>query len=207
MRRSSTVSTCTKPAARMPRACAVRNCLQVGPGRRGCWIDPGVMKDLPHCGRRDLVAGLDELAVHAPVAPGGIIHRHADHERADRGCRGRPSRTPPARIIPSTCDQPPVPGEQRRRCHGEHLCPATPGDQPGQCRTPQPVARLVADPADLTAQHRVLMPQHQQLGVLGHLTPASHHQASEQAARKQADDRENHPAMISNPAARRGEIE
>jgi hypothetical protein len=36
---------------------------------------------------------------------------------------------------------------------------------------------------------------------------ASHHQASERAARKQVDDRENHPAMISNLAGRRGEIE
>jgi len=81
------------------------------------------------------------------------------------------------------------------------------GDQPGQCRKPQPVARLVADSADLTAQHRVLMPQHQQLGVLGHLTPGPHHQASEQAARKQVDDREDHSAMISNLAGRRGEIE
>jgi anthranilate/para-aminobenzoate synthase component II len=30
MHRSSTVSTCTKSAARMPRACAVRNCLFAG---------------------------------------------------------------------------------------------------------------------------------------------------------------------------------
>jgi hypothetical protein len=30
-----------------------------------------------------------------------------------------------------------------------------PGHQPGQCREPQPVTWLVADPADLAAQHRV----------------------------------------------------
>jgi len=30
---------------------------------------------------------------------------------------------------------------------------------------------LVADPADLAAQHRVLVPEHQQFGILGHLTP------------------------------------
>jgi hypothetical protein len=28
-----------------------------------------------------------------------------------------------------------VPGEQRRRGDGEHLCPATPGDQAGQRRS------------------------------------------------------------------------
>jgi hypothetical protein len=66
-----------------------------------------------------------------------------------------------------------------------------PGDQPGQRREPQPVARLVADPADLAAQHLVLMPQHQQLGIFAHLTPGPHHQAAEQAAREQVDDRED----------------
>jgi hypothetical protein len=100
-----------------------------------------------------------------------------------------------------------VPGEQRRRGHGERLSPAVPGDQPGQRREPQPVARLVADPADLAAQHLVLMPQHQQLGIFAHLTPGPHHQAAEQATRKQVGDLEDHPAMISNLAGRRGEIE
>jgi len=57
-------------------------------------------------------------------------------------------------------------------------------------------------PGDLSAQHRVLMTQHQQLGVLGHLTSAPHHQASEQAANKHVDDREDHEAMISNLVAR-----
>ena len=53
-------------------------------------------------------------------------------------------RAPSARIVPFTCDQPPVPGQQRRRGHGEHLSPAIPGDQPGQRREPQPVVRLIA---------------------------------------------------------------
>jgi hypothetical protein len=82
-----------------------------------------------------------------------------------------------------------------------------PGNQPGQRREPQPVARLVADPADLSAQHRVLMTQHQQLGVPGHPTSTPHHQASEQAAREHVDDREDYAAMISNLVGRRDEIE
>jgi hypothetical protein len=51
------------------------------------------------------------------------------------------------------------------------------------------------------------MPQHQQLGILGHLAPGQHHQASEQAAHEQVDDREDHRAMISTLEGRRGEIE
>jgi hypothetical protein len=60
-----------------------------------------------------------------------------------------------------------------------------PGDQPGQGREPHPVTWLVADPADLAAQHRVLVPENQQFGILGHLTPGQHHQAAEQAAHDQ----------------------
>jgi hypothetical protein len=125
------VSTWTKPAARMPRAWAVRNCFHVGPVRRGAGVDPAVVQDLPDGGRRDLVAELDELALYSPVAPGRILRRHADHERADRGCGGRPAGTPLAGVVPFTCDEPSVPGEQRRRGHREHLTPAVPGDQPG----------------------------------------------------------------------------
>jgi uncharacterized membrane protein YgaE (UPF0421/DUF939 family) len=60
-----------------------------------------------------------------------VLRRHADHELPDRSCRGRSSGKPPVRVVPSACDQAPVPGEQRRRGHGEHLAPPAPGDQPG----------------------------------------------------------------------------
>jgi len=162
-------------------------------GRR---IDPRGMQDLPHRGSSDRVAELDELALHAPVPPRRIVHRHADHELPDRGCRGRTARTPPAGVIPFAGDQSPVPGQQCRRGHREHLAPPAPGDQLGQRRKPQPVARLVPHPADLAAQYRVLVPEHQEFGILGHLTPGQRHQAAEQAARDQVDDREDHSAMI-----------
>jgi hypothetical protein len=71
-----------------------------------------------------------------------------------------------------------------------------PGDQPGQGRKPQPVGRLVAEPADLAAQHRVLVPEHQEFGILGYLTPGQHHQAAEQTAHEQVAERKDHSAMI-----------
>ena len=196
MRRRSTVSTWTKSTARMPRAWTVRNCFAGRARAAGRGADPGVVQDLPHRGGSDRVAELDELALHAPVPPGRVARRDADHELADRGCRGRPPGTPPVRVIPFACDQAPMPGEQRRRGHREHLTPPAPRDQPGQCRQPQPVSRLVADPADLAAQHRVLVSEHQEFGVLGHLTPGQHRQTAEQAAREQVHDREDHSAMI-----------
>jgi len=70
------------------------------------------------------------------------------------------------------------------------------GDQPGQGREPEPAGRLAADPAGLPAQHRVLVPEHQQFGVLERTTPGEQHQSAEQAADEQAGDREDHPAMI-----------
>src|ERR1019366_9810465 len=105
----------------------------------------------------DRVAEFDEFALHAPVPPRRVVRGDADDELADRGCRGRPPGTPPAGVVPSACDQPPAPGEQRPRGDREDLAPAVPGDQPGQCCEPQPAGLLVADPADLAAQDRVLV--------------------------------------------------
>jgi len=65
-----------------------------------------------------------------------------------------------------------------------------------QCREPQPVARLVTDPAALAAQHGVLVPEHQEPGIRGQLAPGQHRQATQQTADKQADDPNDHSAMI-----------
>jgi hypothetical protein len=154
------------------------------------------LQDLPHCGAGDRVAEFDEFALHVTVPPRRIVGRDADHEFPDRGCGGRSSGSPPAGVVPFAGDQAPMPGEQRRRGHHEHLTPPAAGDQPGQCRKPHPVARLVADPAGLAAQHRVLVPVYQEFGVLGHLTPGYYHQTTEQTANEQVDDRKDHSAMI-----------
>jgi hypothetical protein len=69
-------------------------------------------------------------------------------------------------------------------------------NQPRQRREPQPVARLGPDPADLAAHDSVLVPQYQELSVFGRLDPGQHRQAAQQAADKQVNDRNDHPAMI-----------
>jgi hypothetical protein len=79
------------------------------------------------------------------------------------------------------------------------------GNQSRQRRKPQPVARLVTDPADLAAQHCILVPQHQKSGVLGHLPPGQHRQAAQQAANKRVDNRNDHSAMI--PARQPGQAQ
>ena len=73
---------------------------------------------------------------------------------------------------------------------------------PGQCRKPQPVARLVANPADLAAQHSVVVSQYQELGILGLPTLGQHHQTIQQTAHKQVDGREDHGGTILMPTSR-----
>jgi NADPH-dependent 2,4-dienoyl-CoA reductase/sulfur reductase-like enzyme len=51
--------------------------------------------------------------------------------------------------------------------------------------------------AELAAQYRILVPEHQELGILGHLTAGQHTQAAQQTTYKQVDDREDHSGMIS----------
>jgi hypothetical protein len=55
---------------------------------------------------------------------------------------------------------------------------------------------LVADPADLAAQDRVLVPERQELGILGHLPTGQHCQAAQQGANEQVEGRNDHSAMI-----------
>ena len=54
----------------------------------------------PHRGRRYLMAEPDQLALYSPVSPGGVVPRDADHELADRCCRGRQPRTPAVAGVP-----------------------------------------------------------------------------------------------------------
>jgi hypothetical protein len=56
---------------------------------------------------------------------------------------------------------------------------------------------LVTDPAHLAAQDRVLVPEYQQLGILGNLVPGQHHQTAEQTANEQGDSGNDHLAMIT----------
>ncbi len=68
-----------------------------------------------------------------------------------------------------------------------------------------PVGRLVPCPLDLPPQHRVLVPECQQLSILGQV-PAESNQDStaEYPANQQVDDLEQHPAsQPSLPPGRR----
>jgi PAS domain-containing protein len=69
-------------------------------------------------------------------------------------------------------------------------------------REPHPAGGFVTHPAGVAAQHRVLVPEHEQLSILGQI-PAEHEGSeAEYPANQQVDDLEQHSA--SQPSSRRG---
>jgi hypothetical protein len=59
---------------------------------------------------------------------------------------------------------------------------------------------LVVHPGDLVAQHGVLVPQHQQFGVLTQISPHQHSGQAEHTAHEPIQDRQQHPTIIHAPA-------
>ena len=65
------------------------------------------------------MAEFNELTVPAAMSPGRIVRRDAAYQLSDRDGRARSPGTSAAGKVPFAADQAPVPGEQRRRGHGE----------------------------------------------------------------------------------------
>ena len=155
-----------RPAGR-PGGMAVKYLLMIY-GNREKWqsMPPGPGR------RRDRYAELRQLAVDPAVSPQRILLRQPNGKACDApDCLRAAGLAPPARVVLSG-GQFAVPGQQRRWRHGEDADPAPAGDEPSQRSEPGPVARLVSHPACVAAQHRVLMPEHQQLSVWVPKTPS-----------------------------------
>jgi len=157
------------------------------------------MQDLPHRGRSNGEAELRQLTVDPAVTPQRILLRQPDDEACDaRGRRRAAGLEPLARVVLSR-GQLAVPGQQRRGCHGKDPCPAPAGNKPSQRGEPRPVGRLVPYAADVAAQHRVLVPEHQQFSSLHPVIPEHQDSHAEYPARQQVDDLEQHPASQPSP--------
>ncbi|MDT7563744.1 MAG: hypothetical protein QOG76_2368 [Pseudonocardiales bacterium] len=72
------------------------------------------MQDLPDGGGADLVAESDELAVDAPVPPGGILGGQAHDQGTDAGGDAGSTR-PRVRGGPAVADEVAVPAQDRGR--------------------------------------------------------------------------------------------
>ena len=67
---------------------------EVCPGGRtalGCWVDPGLLEDLPRSGGGGLDPEDEEFARDAPVDPAGILSCQAKHQEADGADGARPA--------------------------------------------------------------------------------------------------------------------
>jgi hypothetical protein len=111
---------------------------------------------------------------------------------------GAPWPAPPARVV-LLRRQPAVPGQQRRRRHGEELGPAPARYKPRQRGEPGPVGRLVPHPAGVPPQDRVLVSERQQLSILRQVTAEDQDGHAEHPARKQVHDLEQHPPSQPSP--------
>ena len=167
------------------------------PARRR--VDARSTQDLPHRGRRDRDAEFRQLAVDPAVSPQRILPRQPDNKASDAPDYRRTARLALAAGVVLPRGQLAVPGQERCWRHGEDLGPAPAGEKPGQRGEPHPVSRLVPHTAGVAAQHRVLVPEHQQLSFLRPV-PAEHQDSqAEYPANQQVDDLEQHPASQPSP--------
>jgi hypothetical protein len=142
---------------------------ELSPGRArsaGSRIDARSAQDLPDGGWRDGHAEFRHFAVDPAVSPQRILLRQPNDKAGDAGDRRRPAGLAPTPRFVLARSQLAAPGQQRRWRHGEDFGPAPAGQEPGQRGEPCPVGRLVAHPAGVAAQHRVLVPEYQQFSIL-----------------------------------------
>src|ERR1017187_8593778 len=156
-------------------------------------------QDLIDSGRRDRHAQLGQLAMNAPVSPERVLFRQADGEPGDAADRRRAAGLAPvARVVPPG-GEPAVPAQQCRGRHRKDPGPAPPRDEPRERGEPGPVGWLVPHPPRVPAQHRILVPENQQPGVL-RLVPAEHQDSQAKSpAHEQVGDLEQHPASQPSP--------
>ena len=139
-----------------------------------------------------------QLTLDPPMSPGRVLPRHPDDQHLDRGPGRWSSWSAPVGVVPLAGDEVPVPAQERSRGDREDLRPPAAAHQPGQRRKPDPVGVIPPQaPADLTAQHLVLVAQHQKLGVLGQVRPHQRRQEADQAPQQPVDERQHHLEMVS----------
>jgi hypothetical protein len=113
-----------------------------------------------------------------------------------RGCRRAPWLAPLARVVLlPVCGARPAASPASRGRLRSSACAV--GAAPARRATPGRPARTA--PRGVPAQHRVLVPEHQQLRILRQV-PAEHQDGqAEYPAREQVDDLEQHPASQPSP--------
>ncbi|MCW2918565.1 MAG: hypothetical protein JWN52_6633 [Actinomycetia bacterium] len=164
---------------------------ELPPGRRspprcraktGCGQDPADGA-LPHP-----MAQADQLALDSPVSPSGILLGQSDDQVTHRsGIGGLPGLFG----YLQRCLTSPVPGQQGARRH-DPMCPQPLWKLTGERGQDRPVGPIRSRTRDLTAQHRHLMPQHEDFHLLGGIAASHQHQPPHDPDQDQIQQTETH---------------
>ena len=139
------------------------------------------------------VAEAAQLTVDAAVAPGRVLPCQPQHQSPNLRRHG--GTATPVWVGPAAPNQILMPAQQRRRLY-EHPAPDRARQQPGEPGQHRAVSPVHPGSDHLPAEHRNLVPQHQQLHVLGRRAPRQQHQPSHQLAEDQIQQSKRHPSII-----------
>ena len=159
--------------------------LPPGDGRPDrCRVDAGALQDGPDGAGPNRVAEPAQLTVDAAVAPGRVLLGQPQHQIAD--LRRHAWTTTPVWVGPTAPDQVAVPSQERGRLHQPSL-PHPAWQQPRQPSKHRPVSPVQSGSGHLPAQHRNLVAQQQELGILGCRTSRQQRKQSQQLAEDQIE--------------------
>jgi len=195
------VSTWKKSAARIPSAWAVRNSASSGrcgadPGRR----QPRARSPRPWTARSDAPAGSTHPGFYG--GPNVVLPCPMQHQLLQRGRRRcTPGVSTSSGVVPLPGDQAAVPAQQRPWGDQKDAAPAAAQEQRRQRGLPEPDCGLIADlTVDLSPQHRVLMSENEQLGVLAGVPAQQYRWHGQQRTSCSVQQRNDHLGSISAAA-------
>ena len=122
---------------------------------------------------------MPSLRSSSAIAPARVLARESEDHLAHLPADRRPALAT-VRIRPAPSYQPAMPGQERLRPYRERS-PGKARKHPAERRQQDPVLRFEARPPGLAATNRQLVPEHENLELLGSIATAEEHDELEQA--------------------------
>ena len=158
------------------------------------WVNTGELQDGPDGAGPYPVAEPAQLTVDAAVAPGRVLPGQPQHQSAD--LQRHAWTTTPVWVGPAAPDQVAVPSQQRGRLHQPSL-PHPAWQQPRQPSQHRPVSPVQLGSGHPPAQHRNLVAQQQELGILGCRTSRQQRKPPHHLAEHQVHQSQGHLPIIA----------
>ena len=157
------------------------------PFRRGRYAQ--CLEDPADRGGADPVPEFQQLALDPLVSPAVVLSGEPLDQHGDLSGDRRAAR--PVRVSPLPGNQAAVPAKHGLWCN-QPVRPQASGQEPDQHGEDRAVSPVQAWPGMGTAQHRNLVPQHEQLDVLGRRRPAEQDQPAAKPGEGQVEQAERH---------------